>query len=320
MKITVYSVASAEMPYFEKWIDEHDVDVELIHEPLSIDNLAKAEGSFGICVNQPGKLGDDDFYKTAHEMGIKVIGVRSAGVDFIDFAAAKKYDIAVTNVPIYSPRAIAEMGLTQALSLLRRIGEYQAEMAKGKFSLDPALLSNEIFNLTVGVIGMGNIGAETARLYRALGAKVVAYNRSPKVELESIAEFKDLDDVIAESDILSLHLPMTPQTANMIGAAQLKAMKKNAILINMGRGGLVDTAALIDALKQGEIAGAGLDTITNEELYFRKNTPEAQVQDDYKELVAMPNVIITPHVAFFTSTAVKNMVHIGMNNILKQAK
>lgn len=138
------------------------------------------------------------------------------------------------------------------------------------------------------------------------------------MEYESVVEYTDLQTVIEKSDIISLHTPLTPQTKNMIGAEQLRAMKKDAILINMSRGGLVDTAALIDALQKHEIAGAGLDTLADEAKFFRKDLPLDQVPADYKTLAAMPNVIVTPHVAFYTTTAVENMVNIGLDNIYRQ--
>lgn len=318
MKIAAYSVASAEKPYFEQWMKENNVEVKLIDQPLSIDNLDEAAGCIGVCLQQAAKLGDESFYQRFAEMGLKYIGVRTAGIDLVDLASCRKYNIKVTNVPAYSPRAIAEMGLTQALALLRKLGEYQQTMAEGKFSLNPSLISNEIYNLTVGLVGLGHIGGETARLYRALGANVIAYNRSHKMEYESVVEYTDLQTVIEKSDIISLHTPLTPQTKNMIGAKQLTAMKKNAILINMSRGGLVDTAALINALQNHEIAGAGLDTLADEAKFFRRDLPIDQVPADYRTLAAMPNVIVTPHVAFYTTTAVENMVKIGLDNIYHQ--
>lgn len=318
MKIAAYSVVPAEKPYFEQWSRDHQVELKLISAPLSSATLAEATGCVGVSVQQPASLGDAEFYRRFAQMGLKYIGVRSAGIDFVNLAECQQNGIKVTNVPAYSPRAIAEMGLTQALALLRKLGEYRAEMAQGKFSLNPHLVSNEIYNLTVGLIGLGHIGGETARLYRALGAKVIAYNRSHKVQYESVVEYTDFDSVIAQSDIISLHTPLTPATQGMIGEQELQKMKKNAILINMSRGGLVDTAALITALQHHQIAGAGLDTLANEAEFFRKDVPVNQLPADYRTLAAMPNVIITPHVAFYTTTAIKNMVNIGLDNIYQQ--
>ncbi len=320
MKIAAYSVVPAEKPYFEQWSKDHHVEVKLISAPLSSANLAEAADCVGVSVQQPSTLGGADFYQQFTQMGLKYIGVRSAGIDFVNLAECQKHGIKVTNVPAYSPRAIAEMGLTQALALLRKLGEYRAEMAQGKFSLNPHLISNEIYNLTVGLIGLGHIGGETARLYRALGAKVIAYNRSHKVEYESVVEYTDFDSVITQSDIISLHTPLTSATEGMIGAPELHKMKDNAILINMSRGRLVDTAALIAALESHQIAGVGLDTLANEAAFFRKDVPVDQLPADYRTLAAMPNVIITPHVAFYTTTAIKNMVNIGLDNIYQQEK
>ena len=157
-------------------------------------------------------------------------------------------------------------------------------------------------------------GTATAQIYKALGAKVLAYDPSYNVEYEPYVEYTDFDTVVKNADILSLHTPLLPSTENMIAAPQFKMMKDNAYLINMARGKLVNTADLISALENKEIAGAGLDTLADETSFFGKQVSSDQIPDDYKKLAAMPNVLVTPHVAFLTETSIRNMVEISLND------
>lgn len=199
--------------------------------------------------------------------------------------------------------------------LNRKIGLFNQRMNDDNdFRWAPDLVANEIYNLTVGIIGVGHIGGATAQIYKALGARVIAYDPIYDPAMEPFMEYTDLDTVLKESDIISLHTPLLPSTKNIIDADALKKMKNTAYLINMARGGLVDTQALIKALQSGEIAGAGLDTLADETTYFSKKVANDQVPEDYKVLAAMPNVVVTPHVAFFTETSVKNMVEIALND------
>ncbi|WP_295745825.1 D-2-hydroxyacid dehydrogenase [uncultured Limosilactobacillus sp.] len=319
MKIIMYNVRQdTEERFVHEWEQETGNEVKIVHEPLSADNVNLMKGCDGLDILQTMPIGDEAVYKQIADMGIKQITCRMVGINMINLDACKKYNLKVTHVPVYSPRAIAEMGVTHAMYLLRRIGEYRYAMDhNADFSWPANLMSNEIFNLTVGLIGLGNIGSATAQIYKALGAKVIAFDPSYNPADEPFVNYVDsADEVIKNADILSLHVPLLPSTKGMIGAEQLKMMKNSAYLINMSRGGLVDTEALIQALKNHEIAGAGLDTLADETTYFGKKVTPADVPEDYKELAAMPNVTITPHAAFFTETAVRNMVRIGLNDVV----
>lgn len=314
MKLIMYSVRDAEKPYIDAWAKKTGHEVKTVTEPLNAKTVDLAKGYDGISLQQTTKLGDEQLYKKLASMGIKQLAARMVGVDIFDLAACKANGIVVTNVPVYSPRAIAEMGVTQAMYLLRRIGEFEQRMSDGDFRWSDDLISNEIYNLTVGIIGLGNIGGATAQIYKALGARVLAYDPAYNVEDEPYVEYTDFDTVVKNADILSLHTPLLPSTENMIAAPQFKMMKNNAFLINMARGKLVNTADLIAALKNHEIAGAGLDTLGDETTFFSKKVTPDQVPEDYKELAAMPNVLITPHVAFLTETSIRNMVEISLND------
>lgn len=315
MKIIMFGTKPIERPYAEAWEKKTGNEVKMVPDLLNDDTVDMAKGFDGVITQQTQSLGSADVYKKLASFGIKQIGLRTAGFDMVDLDAARANDITITRVSIYSPRAIAEMGVTQAMYLNRKIGLFNQRMNENNdFSWAPDLVSNEIFNLTVGIIGLGHIGGATAQIYKALGANVIAYDPFYDPEQEPFVEYTDLDTVLKESDIISLHTPLFPSTKNIINADALKKMKNSAYLINMARGGLADTQALIKALQDGEIAGAGLDTLADETTYFGKKVNADQVPEDYKTLAAMPNVVVTPHVAFFTKTSVRNMVEIALND------
>ena len=246
---------------------------------------------------------------------MKQLTARMVGFDFIDLKLARENGLIVTNVPAYSLRAIAEMGLTQALWLVRKLGYYDERMDHLDFRWS-GLESTEIYNLTVGVIGAGHIGGATAQLYAALGAKVLAVDPVHHAELEPYLTYTDLTTLLTQADIITLHTPLNDQTANLIDAAALRQMKSTAYLINMARGGLVVTADLIAALQQQEIAGAALDTLPNEGQFFEKQAQPEEIPADYQILRAMPNVLISPHRAFYTDTAMRNIVTMGLDYVL----
>ena len=313
-KIIMYAVLDEEQPFIDAWAREHDVEIKSVAERLTPETVGLAKGFDGINVQQTIPL-DPSIYPTLKSFGIKQITARMVGFDFIDLKLARENGLTVTNVPAYSPRAIAEMGLTQALRLVRKLGYYDARMDQLDFRWS-GLESTEIYNLTVGVIGAGHIGGATAQLYAALGAKVLAVDPVHHAELEPYLTYTDLTTVLKESDIVTLHTPLNAETANMIDAAALKQMKKTAYLINMARGGLVVTADLIAALQNHEIAGAALDTLANEGQFFEKKAQPKEIPADYKTLRAMPNVLISPHSAFYTDTAMRNIVTMGLDDVL----
>lgn len=319
MKILCYAVSAEEKPYLKNWSQQHQIEVKMVSAPLAAENVYLAQGYTGISSVGTTPV-SEKVYAALEKFGIKQLAVRQVGVDNQDLQAAKKHHITITNVRSYSPRAIAEMGVTQALYLLRKIGIYQNQMAQGNFTWDPTTVSTEIFNCTVGLIGTGHIGGASAQIYSALGAKVLAYDPNYNADLEPYLTFTDLETVLKTADILSLHVPLLPATKKMIDWQALKKMKSTAILINVARGELVDTSALITALKNQEIAAAGLDTLADEAKYIGQQLDLAELPQDYQILSQLPNVLLTPHVAFFTKLAVKNYVEIALNDAVAVIK
>ena len=313
MKIICYGVIKMEESRIKNWAQKNNVEVKIVHADLCAENADLAEGFDG--VSSEGNLPvDASVYEKFKQYGIKQLAIRQVGVDNQDLAAAKKNGIKITNVAAYSPRAIAELGVTDAMYLLRKIGIYQDRMAHGDFTYDESTISTEIFNCTVGIIGAGHIGGASAHLYSALGAKVLACDPVYDASLEPYLTYTDFDTILAESDIISLHTPLLASTENMIDKTAFDKMKKKPILVNVARGGLVDTQALIAALKNGQISAAALDTLADETDFYNKRDMLNSLPADYKKLKAMPQVLITPHIAFFTKLAVKNSIEIALND------
>ena len=313
MKIICYGVIKMEEKIIENWAQKNQVEIKIVHDDLSADNAGLAQGFDGVSSEGNLPVGAS-VYEKFKQFGIKQLSVRQVGVDNQDLAAAKKNGIKITNVAAYSPRAIAELGVTDAMYLLRKIGIYQDRMDHGDFTYDKSTISTEIFNCTVGIIGAGHIGGASAHLYSALGAKVLAYDPVYDASLEPYLTYTDFDMILAKSDIISLHTPLLASTENMIDKTAFDKMKKKPILINVARGGLVDTQALIAALKNGQISAAALDTLADETDFYDKKNMLNSLPEDYKELQAMPQVLITPHIAFFTKLAVKNSIEIALND------
>lgn len=288
MKLIMFGVDDKEVPYAKEWATKTGNEVKLVREQLTTSTIDLVEGFDGISVLQTSKIDDPAIYTKLKQFGIKQLSTRTAGFDMFDLELAKKNGLKITNVSIYSPRAIAEMGLTHAMYLLRRIGEFKERMVNdADFRWSKDLVSNEIYNQTVAIVGLGHIGGATAQIYKALGARVIAVTRETSVVYAPYVDaFVDLETTLKEADIITLHVPLTSSTENMFAA-----------------------------LKNHEIAGAGLDTFGDETTYFSKKVSPADVPADFKELVAMPNVVVTPHVAFMTTTAVRNMVQVSLNDI-----
>lgn len=318
MKILMYATLEPEKKYIAQWSKHHHIEVKCVEEQLSAQTVDWAKGFDGIDFQQTSSL-EPVVYQKLHQFGIKQLTARMVGYDMIDFDLAKKYDLVVTNVPAYSPRAIAEMGLTQALRLVRKLGYYDQRMDQLDFRWQ-GLESTEIYNLTVGIIGAGHIGGASAQIYSALGAHVLANDPVYRANLAPYLHYTDLKTLLKESDIVTIHTPLDQSTSNLINSETLALMKPTAYLINMARGGIVKTADLITALNNHQIAGAALDTLADEGQFFEKKSTPDEIPEDYKTLRSMPNVLISPHSAFYTNTAMKNMVEMGLNDVVAVVK
>ncbi|QIX16786.1 2-hydroxyacid dehydrogenase [Burkholderia multivorans] len=251
------------------------------------------------------------------EGGTRLIALRSAGFNHVDLAAAERLGITVVRVPAYSPHAVAEHAVALILALNRRLPRAVARTREGDFSLN-GLLGFDLHGKTVGVIGTGLIGSVFAKIMMGFGMHVLAHSMPPyNDELIAFgARYVDLDTLLRGADIVSLHCPLLPSTHHLINARTLAQMKPGAMLINTGRGGLVDTQALIDALKSGQLGHLGLDVYEEESGLFFEDHSDLPLQDDVlARLLTFPNVIVTSHQAFFTREALAEIAHTTLANI-----
>lgn len=316
-KVLLYDIMDDEAAVIKEWIKTHpDVEVHSNKVTLNPDTVDLAKGYDGISTEQDNLIDNPIVYQKLHEFGIKQITLRITGYDTIDLDLATQYQLKVTNVPAYSPRSVSEMVLTQVMWLLRHLNVAQSRMHAYNFTWD-GLQAREIHDLTVGIIGAGKIGSEVARIFKALGATVIAADPIHRPELNSVLKYVDHETVYKEADIITTHTPLLKSTYHLFNESVFKQMKSSAIFINTSRGAVVDTPALIAALKNHEITAAGLDTIEGEANIFSGDFSETPFENDYlKTVLELPNAIITPHIGFYTDNAIRNMVEISMKDML----
>ena len=251
-------------------------------------------------------------------MGIQLIALRCAGFNNVDIKAAKG-KIPVVRVPAYSPHAVAEYAVALMLSLNRKIYRSVSRTREGNFKLK-GLLGFDMYGKTVGVIGMGRIARELVRILYGFGMKILAYDLHPKPELTEQygVKFCSLDEIYSQSDIISLHCPLTDDTRFIINKDSIAKMKDGVMIINTGRGKLIHSEDLIAGLHAHKIGAAGLDVYEEEKNYFYDDRSDRMIDDDKLALLLMmPNVIITSHQAFFTKEALHNIATTTLENIRK---
>ncbi len=248
--------------------------------------------------------------------GVRLIALRSAGYNHVDLEAAAQHGIRVVRVPEYSPHAVAEHAVALVLSLDRKIHRAYARVREGNFSVE-GLLGFDLYGKTVGLVGVGRIGVAAARIFIGFGCRVIAFDLRPASDVAALGvEYVSLEALYERSDIISLHVPLTPGTHHMINAAALERMKPGVMLINTGRGALIDSRALIAALKTGHVGAAGLDVYEEEEGVFFENLSDQVLQDDVlARLLTFPNVLVTSHQGFFTREALAAIATTTLGNI-----
>lgn len=319
MKIFLYGIREDEKNYLKEWTNVHtEVEIDYTNQILNEETADLAKGATGVVALQTQAYSRAALQKL-HDFGISKFSVRNVGLDCFDFKDLRDLGFSLTSVPVYSPNAIAEHTTGLMLRLLRRVPEFDKKFANADFRWFPTI-GEEINGKTVGIVGTGHIGSVVARIMMAMGAKVVAYDIKPDPFLENLGIYVDtLDEVLEQADILTLHTPLAKADVHMIDAAAIAKMKDGAIIVNAARGGLIDTDALIAALDSGKIKAAGLDVLESENDVFQKKFDSIDDVKDpqFKALINRDNVIITPHTAFYTTTAVHNMVFDSLTDNLK---
>lgn len=314
MKIAIFSSKSYDREFLSRANLNAEFDLSFYEERLTVDSVVLARGCAAVCVFV-NDIVDEAVLKALRENEIRLVLLRCAGFNNIDLAAAACLGIDVRRVPSYSPYAVAEHTLALILTLNRKTHRAYNRVREGNFSLD-GLLGFDLHNSTVGIIGAGKIGRLAARPLQAMGCKVLGYDPFPSEEFSAEGgTYVPLDQLFAEADIVSLHLPLTPESFHLINAESLAKMKRGVMLVNTSRGALVDADALIAALKTGQVGYVGLDVYEQEADLFFEDLSGAIIQDDtLQRLLTFPNVLITSHQAFFTRTAMTNIAETTLQN------
>lgn len=254
---------------------------------------------------------------TLHDGGTGLVALRSAGYNHVDLEAAARLGIRIVRVPAYSPHAVAEHAVALILALNRKIHRAFNRVREGNFQLD-GLVGFDLSGKTIGVVGTGRIGAVFAAIMCGFGCRVLAFDPRPDASLARRGDvsYTDLDTLYRESHIVSLHAPLTPATHHVVDATALQRMRPGVMLINTSRGALLDTRALIDALKRGHVGAAGLDVYEEEEGIFFRNLSDRVLQDDVlARLLTFPNVLVTSHQAFLTHEALASIAETTLENV-----
>lgn len=315
MKILFMGVRDDERPAAEAWMAAHpEHEVTLSTSVLTLDTVDEVEGFDALTLQQVVSP-EPEVYARLEKHGIRQLSSRTAGVDMFDLALAQQHGIVVSNVPVYSPNAIAEFALASALHITRRFGPIAEKMASHDFRF-AGLIGRELATLRVAVLGTGSIGLRTARLFHALGATVVGYDPYPRPDFDEVGTYAaSVEEAVDGADILTLHMPALADNHHMIDASVLARLAPQAIVINAARGAILDARALLDAIRSGHLMGAALDTYEGEAPYYRSDWTGRELEDPlFAELLAEPAVLMTPHVAFYSETAVKNLVTGGLDN------
>lgn len=269
-----------------------------------------------VCVFVNDKL-DRSVVESLASKGVRMIALRCAGFNGVDLEAARDNDILVARVPAYSPYAVAEHAVTLAMALNRRIPQANRRVRDMNFTLD-GLVGFDMHGKTAGLIGTGKIGKIAGQIFKGFGMRVIMWDPYPDQAWadENGLEYVTLSELGRDADIVSLHIPLFPETEHIINDLVLAALKPGVILINVSRGALVDTKALIEALKTGQVAGVGLDVYEEEEgKFFEDLSGEVMTDDVLARLMTFPNVIVTAHQAFLTREALDEIARVTTENI-----
>jgi D-lactate dehydrogenase len=314
MQIVVYSARSYDRRFFEEANADGRHALNFLEARLDVPTTAAASGAQAVCAFVNDRL-DASVLRQLHALGVRLVLLRSAGFNHVDLAAAADLGLAVARVPEYSPHAVAEHTVALILTLNRKIHRAHARVREGNFALE-GLLGFDLHASTVGVIGTGRIGGCFARVMAAFGSRVLAFDPQPNPEVQALGvEYVPLDELLAASDVVSLHCPLTPATRHLIDRAALVRMKPGAMLVNTSRGAVVDTRAVIAALKSGHLGGLALDVYEEEgDLFFRDLSDEVLHDDVFARLLTFPNVLITGHQGFFTAQAMTSIAQTTLDN------
>ncbi len=317
MRTLVYSARAYDRRFLAEAAEAADDDHDLVFVEHHLDehSALAAEGFDAVCAFVNDDLSAPVLAVLA-DRGVATVAMRCAGFNNVDLEAAAQLGVAVHRVPAYSPYAVAEHTVALMLALNRRIPRAAARVREGNFSLE-GLLGFDLRSRRVGIIGTGKIGMIVARILRGFGCSLRAYDPFPADEVRDLGvRYTDLDTLLGECDVVTLHCPLTPDTHHLLDAGAFAQMKRGAMLVNTSRGGLVDAPALVDALKSGQVGSVALDVYEEEGDLFFEDLSDTIIDDDvFARLLTFPNVLITAHQAFFTAEAMRAIAATTIDNL-----
>ncbi len=315
-RIAFYDTRSYDKDSFSKENERHNFEIEYYEFKLTEKTAFTAKGFDAICVFVNDVV-NAQVLETLKTCGIKLVLLRCAGFNNVDLDAAQKNGIKVARVPAYSPHAVAEHAVALLMALTRHIPQAYIRTKTANFNLE-GLTGRDLNGLTAGVFGTGKIGRVMAEILKGFGMKIICYDPYPNQEWAKKNGFSyvDVETIFKTSDVLTFHCPLTEQTRHIVNHDTTKMMKNDAVIINTGRGALIDTKALVHALKHKYIGGAALDVYEEEsQFFFQDWSAEVLTDDVLARLLTFPNVIITGHQAFLTKTALANIAQVTLDNL-----
>lgn len=319
MRIAVFSSKSYDREHLSRanraYADGGSHTLTFLDAPLDETTAALAQGFDAVCVFVNDRLTRGVLGALA-TAGVRLVALRCAGFNNVDVAAAKELGLIVARVPAYSPHAVAEHAVALILTLNRKTHRAYNRVRDGNFALN-GLVGFDLFGKTVGIVGTGKIGCVLAEIMLGFGCRVLAFDQVPnQVLVERKVQYVPFAQLLAESDIISLHCPLNVQTKHLFNRDSLFAMKAGSLLVNTGRGGLIDTKALVESLKTKHLGGVCMDVYEEEEhLFFEDHSGEVLEDDVFARLLTFPNVLITAHQGFLTKEALTNIADVTLSNI-----
>lgn len=307
MRVSVFSTKPYDREFLSAANSADSHELEFLEPRLTPQTAKLASGAAAVCAFVNDDLGTEVLERLAAD-GVRLIALRSAGFNHVDLATARRLGLTVVRVPEYSPYAVAEHTVALILALNRKVYRAYNRVREHNFALT-GLLGFDLHGRTVGVVGTGKIGFCVARILSGFGCRVIASDPYPDDAVTAAGiEYVPLPRLLSDSDVITLHCPLTPDTEHLINPERIAQMRRGAMLINTSRGALVDTRAVIDGLKNGQIGYLGLDVYEEEtDLFFEDLSDRVLDDDDFSRLNTFPNVLITGHQAFFTEDAMRNI-------------
>jgi D-lactate dehydrogenase len=318
VRVAVFSTQSYDRRFLDEASALHDPGgkFELVYQETSLSSRTAvlAEGCEAVCVFVNDRV-DAPTLAALAASGVRTILLRCAGFNNVDLEAAKRLGLSVSRVPAYSPEGVAEHAIALIMTLNRQVHRAYNRVRDGNFMLD-GLLGFTLHGKTAGIVGTGKIGLATGRILKGFGCDLLGCDPCPSPEFDGLGERVDLSTLLARSDIVTLHCPLTDDTRHMMNAERLALMKPGAMLVNTSRGALLDTGAVIDALKARRLGSLALDVYEQEgELFYHDRSSDIIDDDVFQRLMTFPNVLVTGHQGFFTVEAMREIAEVTFGNL-----